>query len=84
MRQVPTATQLGPYHVAANVSDRGVHGKSIDTCQTEVFISPYNVHRNPKYWSEPVEEFDPDRFSPEQSRDRDPFAYLPFSAGNRK
>jgi cytochrome P450 family 4 len=49
-----------------------------------VFISPYTVHRNPKYWREPVEAFDPERFSAEQSRDRDPFAYIPFSAGNRK
>jgi cytochrome P450 len=68
MRQVPEPTQLGPYLVAAN---------------TEVFISPYNVHRNPQYWSEPVEAFDPDRFSPAQSSARDPFAYIPFSAGNR-
>jgi cytochrome P450 len=68
MRQVPEPTQLGPYLVAAN---------------TEVFISPYNVHRNPQYWSEPVEAFDPDRFIPAQSSARDPFAYIPFSAGNR-
>lgn len=40
------------------------------------------THRHPDFWSEP-ERFDPSRFSPESARGRDPWSYLPFSAGQR-
>ena len=49
----------------------------------DIFISPYFLHRNPRYWPEP-ERFDPQRFSEEASKARHKFAYLPFSAGPRR
>uniref|UniRef100_A0A182S9V5 Cytochrome P450 n=1 Tax=Anopheles maculatus TaxID=74869 RepID=A0A182S9V5_9DIPT len=59
--------QLGGYHVPA---------------QTIVGIHAYHVHRDERYYPEP-EKFDPDRFLPENTENRHPYAYIPFSAGPR-
>ena len=40
------------------------------------------IHNNPHVWPNP-EEYDPTRFFPGNAEGRDPYAYLPFSAGYR-
>ena len=45
-----------------------------------VVISPYVVHRNPRYYPEP-ERFRPERF---EQNDRPEFAYVPFGGGARR
>ena len=49
---------------------------------TDVFVSPYFVHRHPQHWSD-VERFDPRRFDDEASASRHRFAYIPFGVGPR-
>jgi cytochrome P450 len=42
----------------------------------------YGAHRNPAQWQD-VETFDPRRFEPDRSKERHPFAYIPFGRGPR-
>ena len=49
---------------------------------TDVFMSPYLVHRHPRYWADP-EKFMPERFAADTKSTAHRFAYLPFSAGPR-
>jgi len=50
--------------------------------RTDVFISPYLLHRHPEFWSEP-EAFRPERFAGADAEERHKFAYIPFSVGPR-
>ncbi|XP_014469667.1 PREDICTED: cytochrome P450 6j1-like [Dinoponera quadriceps] len=49
---------------------------------TEVFINVYEMHRNPKYWSNP-NVFDPDRFASDRKMEIEKYSFLPFSKGRR-
>ena len=47
---------------------------------TNVFVSPYLMHRNPRYWAAP-ESFDPSRFDAPPAVSA---SFIPFSAGSRR
>lgn len=60
--------RIGDYHLPAGA---------------DVLISPYVVHRHPRYWEEP-ETFQPQRFRRESVQKRPRFCYIPFGAGPRQ
>jgi cytochrome P450 len=49
---------------------------------TIMAVGIYALHRDPALWDRPL-EFDPDRFSPEASKSRDRWQFVPFLAGPR-
>ena len=66
-RRTLEADELGGYPVAP---------------RTDVFISPYMLHRHPAFWSDP-EEFKPERFAGIDAAERHKFSYIPFAVGPR-
>ncbi|OBB16163.1 cytochrome P450 [Mycolicibacterium elephantis] len=63
------------------VQDVEVDGYRVEA-GTMVAVGIYALHRDPALWDRPL-EFDPDRFSPQNSEGRDRWQYLPFGAGPR-
>jgi cytochrome P450 len=49
---------------------------------TDVLLSPYLLHRHPRFWPDP-DAFKPERFASENEAARPRFAYMPFAAGPR-
>jgi enediyne biosynthesis protein E7 len=49
---------------------------------TDVFLSPYVIHRHPQFWERP-ETFDPEHFDAVRVEGRHKFAYIPFAVGPR-
>jgi cytochrome P450 len=48
-----------------------------------VLLSPYVLHRHPRYWNNP-EGFDPERFENEKPGPLQRYTYFPFGAGPRQ
>ncbi|KAK9744648.1 Cytochrome P450 [Popillia japonica] len=67
LRELEQPVQIGEYKIPAGV---------------QAVLSIYGIHRSRKYYTDP-DNFDPDRFLPENSKGRHPYAYIPFSAGPR-
>ncbi|XP_071579411.1 cytochrome P450 4g15-like [Temnothorax nylanderi] len=67
--------------IARQVTEDLKIGKVILPKGTNIFIPIIKMHRNEKYWPNPL-MFDPDRFLPERNPKSQSY-YMPFSAGLR-
>jgi cytochrome P450 len=77
MRLCPPAPAVGRTVMA----DIDVDGYRLHA-GTVAIVAIYAMHRDPALWEDPL-RFDPDRFSPERSKGRDRWQYLPFGGGPR-
>ncbi len=84
-RVIKEAQRLWPtapiYSVGA-YKDELVAGKYLFRKDRSVAIFTPGLHRDPKVWERP-DDFDIDRWLPEQERTRNPHAYKPFGSGAR-
>ncbi|XP_075466236.1 cytochrome P450 4V2 [Ascaphus truei] len=70
-----------PFFARTITEDCSIRGFKVPR-GVNVMIIPYALHRDPKYFPEPG-EFRPERFLHENASGRNPYAYIPFSAGLR-
>ena len=61
--------------------DTEIEGHMIPKGMTVVFQVP-SIHHHPDTWENPL-EYNPLRFHPSNAEGRDPYAFIPFSAGYR-
>jgi cytochrome P450 len=71
---------------AAGVGRKAVRDIAVGGYRVEagslMAVGIYALHRDPALWNDPL-VFDPDRFSPENSKDRDRWHFIPFAGGVR-
>lgn len=70
-----------PFFARAICEDTKINGYRVPKGANAIIVT-YALHRDPRYFPEP-EEFRPERFMPENTVGRHPYAYIPFSAGLR-
>lgn len=68
--------------IARKISEDIRVGKHTIPAGNNIFIFPFATHRLADIYPNP-EQFDAERFSPEQCEKRHPYAFIPFSAGPR-
>jgi cytochrome P450 len=71
----------GPSLFRLVMQDIDVDGYRVEA-GTYAFIGAYAMHRDPVLWDDPL-TFDPGRFSPERSKGRNRWQYIPFGGGPR-
>lgn len=65
-----------------NCDNKLTHSGRTFPKNTNLSLKIFLLHRNPEIWENP-EDFDPERFNPDNIARRSPHAYIPFSAGSR-
>ncbi|KAK0073002.1 hypothetical protein PV326_013892 [Microctonus aethiopoides] len=81
IKEVIRLFPIGPFLLREATDDLKLDKYTLPKGAT-VIIMPFLAHRLEEYWDEP-NSFIPERFLPENSKDRHPFAFVPFSGGPR-
>ncbi|KAJ8022475.1 Cytochrome P450 4V2 [Holothuria leucospilota] len=68
--------------ISRQLQEDAVIGGNFVPKGTLIVIGVFPLHRNPDHFPNP-DEFNPDNFLPENLEGRNPFVYIPFSAGPR-
>lgn len=63
--------------------DVNIKAKVVIPKETLVYIPIYTIHHDKENWKNP-EDFNPDRFMPDNRDNIEPFAYMPFGQGPRQ
>ena len=64
-RRATNEAMLGGYRITAGAT---------------IIVSPFAMHRNPRFWDDP-ERFDPERFAAKKQSTRPRYSYIPFGGG---
>lgn len=78
MRLYPPA-----YILERRASEDMRFGEFVVPAGSTIFLSPYAMHRDPRYYPDP-DRFDPDRWLPDEISKRPRHSYFPFAAGPHK
>ena len=70
-----------PVYAKDVVDDDVIDGYRIEK-GSMILVCPFLTHRHPEFWDEPL-KFEPDRHSPEATKERHAQAFHPFGAGHR-
>lgn len=80
IKEVLRLYPAAPFYIRDAIGEDEIGG--FHTGGLPVLLSPYYTHRHPDFWEHHL-VFDPDRWTPEREKSMHPYAYHPFSAGQR-
>ncbi len=82
LRKWPPAPQMDRMVTKQYLVEQNDGSKVVLEPNNVIFIPVYAIHRDPKYYPNP-EVFDPERFSDDNKKNINPYAYIPFGSGPR-
>ena len=77
---------LAPVPVIGRVTMKEIQLKNNITIPkgTNIFLDIFTMHRSEEHWGPDAKLFNPEHFASENLKTIHPFAFAPFSLGNRK
>lgn len=82
LRETLRLNPVAPYVLRWCREDTKIRNCTIPR-DTTVIVNLYTMHRREDIWGKTANEFNPDRFHPNEVKNRNPHAYAPFSLGPR-